>query len=272
MTALYDRIGVDYASLRKPDPRWEARLRAAANGCRTLVNVGGGAGSYETVCGSAVAVDPSRVMLAQRPASAAPAVCGVAEALPFRNRAFDVSLVVLTVHHWTDAAAGLAELCRVSRRQLVVTWDQRFFAESFWLVRDYLPEAVAREAGVAVLSTIVRHLPPLRVEPLPVPSDCTDGFFGAYWKRPEAYLDLTVRGAISALALLDEDVVRPAMERLRADLDAGRWGERYGDLAGRSELDLGYRLVVAGAERQGRGAGAGLPSPSTAKRSAASRG
>ena len=139
----------------------------------------------------------------------------------------------------------MAELRRVSRRQLVVTWDRRFFAEAFWLVRDYLPEATAREANLAALPTVAEHLRPLRVEPLPVPADCADGFFGAYWKRPEAYLDPAVRGAISALALLDGDTVRPAMERLRGDLASGRWRERYPDLAGRSELDLGYRLVVA---------------------------
>lgn len=152
---------------------------------------------------------------------------------------------MLTVHHWSDAAAGLAELRRVSRRQLVVTWDRRFFAETFWLVRDYLPEAAAREADLAALPTVAEHLRPLRVEPLPVPADCSDGFFGAYWKRPEAYLDPAVRGAISALALLDADIVRPAMERLRGDLASGRWRARYPDLEGRSELDLGYRLVVA---------------------------
>ena len=86
---------------------------------------------------------------------------------------------------------------------------------------------------------------PLRVEPLPIPADCRDGFFGAWWKRPEAFLDPSVRGAISALALLDDATLRPGLERLERDLASGRWNARYAELAGKSELDLGYRLVVA---------------------------
>jgi len=35
------------------------------------------------------------------------------------------------------------------------------------------------------------------MEPVLIPWDCADGFFEAYWRRPEAYLDENVRRGIS---------------------------------------------------------------------------
>jgi SAM-dependent methyltransferase len=246
MATVYDQIGLDYAALRKPDPRWKARIRGALADAESVVNVGAGTGSYEPRGPAVVALEPSRVMIRQRSADASPAVCGIAERLPFRDAGFDVALAILTIHHWSDPAAGLAELRRVAARQVVVTWDPQVFCERFWLVRDYLPEAAERERGMAKLETVVAHLQPARVEPLLVPADCTDGFFGAYWKRPHAYLDAAVRAAISGLALLDHRLVARAIERLDADLATGRWQARYAELGALSELDLGYRIVIAG--------------------------
>lgn len=242
---IYDQIGTGYTSVRRPDACWVARIHRALAGHRTLVNVGAGAGAYEPSFMSVVGVEPSQLMIRQRSSLAAPVICGVAEQLPFSDAAFDVALAILTVHHWSDPGAGLAELRRVARKQVVVTWDPDVFARQFWLVRDYLPEAVEREARLATLTTVVAHLGPATTEKLLVPDDCTDGFFGAYWKRPYAYLDATVRGAISGLALLDQSVVSAAIERLQIDLSQGRWHSRYTELMELSEIDLGYRLVVA---------------------------
>ncbi len=241
----YDQIGTDYAAVRRPDSRWVARIHQALDGHRTLVNVGAGAGSYEPRSMSVVGVEPSEIMIRQRSSSAAPVVRGVAEQLPFPDGAFDVALAVLTVHHWSDPSTGLAEMRRVSRKQVVVTWDPEVFARQFWLVRDYLPEAAERETQLATLATVLSHLGPATSEKLLIPDDCTDGFFGAYWRRPHAYLDATVRGAISGLALLDRGVVSAAMERLKFDLGHGRWHARYSELMELREIDLGYRLVVA---------------------------
>jgi len=242
---IYDQIGGGYAAHRQPDPRWVVQIHRRLEGHRTLVNVGAGAGSYEPAFMSVVGVEPSLTMIRQRPSSAAPAICGVAEQLPFRNGAFDVALAVLTVHHWRCPEAGLAEMRRVSRTQVVVTWDPDVFVRQFWFVRDYLPEAAQRETPLATLATVSAHLGTATTESLPVPANCTDGFFGAYWRRPHAYLDATVRGAISGLALLDSNLVSAAVERLRSDLANGRWRARYAALIERDEVDLGYRLVVA---------------------------
>lgn len=242
---MYNQIGTDYASARRPDSRWVDRIHQALDSHRTLVNVGAGAGAYEPNFMAVVGVEPSQIMIRQRSASAAPVVCGVAEQLPFPDNAFDVALAVFTVHHWADPSAGLAEMRRVSQKQVVVTWDPNVFARQFWLVRDYLPEAAARETQLATLAAVLAHLGPANTEMLPVPDDCTDGFFGVYWKRPHAYLDATARRAISGLALLDQGVVSAAMERLQFDLDHGRWNARYSELMELCEIDLGYRLVVA---------------------------
>jgi SAM-dependent methyltransferase len=216
---------------------------AQAVGDGTVLNVGAGAGSYEPA-GTIAAVEPSPVMLAQRPSTAAPAVRAVAEALPFADGEFDVSLAVLTTHHWTDSVAGLREMARVARRQVVLTWDQAFTAEHFWFVKEYLPEASAREAGLTAVRAVTEVWQDAEVRVVEVPGDCTDGFFAAYWRRPEAFLVPEVREAISALALLDERLVAAAVARLARDLEDGSWAARHADLLARTSLDCGYRLVV----------------------------
>lgn len=245
-SAVYDTIGRGYARQRRSDPRIAALLDAALGDARSVLNVGAGAGSYEPPDRSVVAVEPSAVMLAQRPPGAAPAVKARAEALPFADRAFDAVTAILTLHHWTDRARGLAECTRVARHRVVLlTWDPA--ADAFWLVNDYLPSfaeidrrqfppmsdyAAAFGAGVHV-----------EVAAVPVPSDCVDGFLGAYWARPEAYLDPAVQAGISSFS---QPGVESGLARLRADLASGAWHARHGHLLRKNALDLGYRLVVAG--------------------------
>jgi SAM-dependent methyltransferase len=240
---VYDRIGRGYAARRVADPRWQAAIDAALGDAATVVNVGAGAGSYEPADRATVAVEPSTEMIRQRPPGAAPVVRGVAEALPLPDGAVDAALAVLTTHHWTDAAAGLAELRRVAHRQVVLTWDPRVVAR-FWLVADYVPEIAAHEAGLATLDAVRSGLGRATVTPLTVPRDCTDGVLAAHWARPEAYLDPGVRAGMSGLSLLPADVVARAMARLSADLASGAWHERHGHLLDLDAFDVGYRIVV----------------------------
>lgn len=245
MTAAYDRIGIGYADLRLPDARIAAHLHAALGRARTVVNIGAGTGSYEPELG-VVAVEPSSVMLSQRPLAAAPAVQAVAEALPFRDKAFDASLAILTTHHWSDPAKGLAEMQRVSDRQVVLTWDQAFTARNFWFLTDYLPEAAIREQSLAAVAAVLQAWPDAEVHPVPVPWDCTDGFFAAYWRSPEAFLVPAVRASISGLALLDQDLVGDAIACLARDLDSGAWARKHAVLLEQTEQDCGYRLIING--------------------------
>jgi SAM-dependent methyltransferase len=241
---IYDTIGRDYDAHRRPDPRLAGAIAAALGAAASVVNVGAGAGSYEPADRPVVAVEPSVVMLRQRRRAAAPVVQASATDLPFRDAAFAAALAVLTVHHWPDRARGLTELARVAReRVVIVTWDPQG-CHPFWLVDDYFPEIVAIDRLIfPTLDELRRVLGPLEARPLPVPHDCVDGFLGAYWRRPHAYLDAGVRGAISGFAKLAD--VESGLARLRADLADGTWERRHGHVRGRDAVDLGYRLVVA---------------------------
>lgn len=181
-------------------------------------------------------------MLGQRPLSAAPAVRAVAEALPFQDEAFDVVLAILTVHHWNDQRRGLEECARVAHdRVVILTWDPD--AEGFWLVRDYFPEILAIDRRIfPSMELLSAVLGPIDVHPLPIPGDCVDGFLGAYWRRPEAYLDEEVRAGISTFGRLAS--IDPQLERLARDLRSGNWEQRNAELRDRSDLDVGYRLVT----------------------------
>ncbi|WP_340539119.1 class I SAM-dependent methyltransferase [Nocardioides sp. GXZ039] len=240
----YAALGDGYARRRRPDPRIAAAIAQALGDARSVVNVGAGAGSYEPTDRLVLAVEPSATMIGQRPPGAAPAVQAFAEDLPFDDRAFDVGLAVLTVHHWRDPGRGLTELRRVSRRQVVLTWDPVRISR-MWLVADYLPEIATLEESLATLPEIAAALAPASVRPVPVPWDCTDGFLAANWRRPRAYLDHDVRAGASSIAALPRAVVERAMRRLRDDLDRGRWHARHRDLLARTSLDVGYRLVVS---------------------------
>jgi SAM-dependent methyltransferase len=243
----YDDIGRTYARARRADPRIMAQILTALGGAETVVNIGAGTGNYEPVDRPVVAVEPSGTMIGQRAPGAAPVVRGVAERLPFPDDSFDAAMAVLTVHHWTDQGAGLREMRRVAGRQVIFAFDPST-SGTYWLVDDYFPEyrALESEWRAPTPADIGHHLDVDRVEVIPVPGDCTDGFGGAYWKRPEAHLDPVVRAGMSWIAQLDPAVVERNVARLAAELADGRWEAKYGHLRGRDTIDLGYRLVVCG--------------------------
>ncbi len=243
MTQLYDAIGVGYRDFRRPDPRLETAIIRALNPAETVVNVGAGTGSYEPSDRSVVAVEPAMTMIRQRRPGSAPVVQASATELPFRDDGFAAALAILTVHHWPDQARGLDEMARVARRRVVVvTWDPS--TSGFWLTDDYFPEIFEIDRPLfPSIADFRKVLGRVEVHPLPIPHDCVDGFLGAYWRRPHAYLDAGVRSAISTFAKL-HDLGR-GLDRLRRDLEDGSWTRRYGDLLDQPEIDLGYRIVVA---------------------------
>jgi SAM-dependent methyltransferase len=248
MSALYDRIGTTYTATRGEDPRIARAIHAALADARTVLNVGAGTGNYEPRDRGVVAVEPSPVMVAQRPSGAAPVIRASAEALPFADASFDAAMAILSDHHWDDRATGLRELRRVARVRVVLfTWDPSF-ADRFWLTRDYLP-ASKRLLGMA-LDEVADCLGGARSVTVPIPWDCRDGFYHAFWRRPEAYLDERVRAGISVLARLGERETDGMVRRLEADLASGVWRQRYTHLLGLAELDLGYRLLIAEREAQ----------------------
>jgi SAM-dependent methyltransferase len=245
--ALYDIAGRTYGATRQADPRIAALISGALADAGSVVNIGAGTGSYEPPQ-TVVAIEPSLVMIGQRPAGSAPAVQSVAEQIPLRDNCADAALAVLTIHHWHDLAAGLGEMRRIARRRLVfLSWDPVRLSR-YWLLAEYLPENARIDAELAVpLGRLTALLSNPVSTPVPVPGDCRDGFAAAYWRRPEAYLDPVVRAGISLFSAGGEELARPGLARLADDLDSGRWAERHADLLDRDELDVGYVLITADA-------------------------
>ena len=242
-TDPYRSFSAGYASVRRPDARIAARIRAALEGCRSVANVGAGAGSYEPSDLDVIAVEPSSSMLSQRAEGSAPLVQGRAESLPLRKSAVDAVLAVLTLHHWEDKKRGILECLRVARRRVVLLTFDPFAGRPFWLTQDYFPEIQEwDERQFPTLEQLTEWLGPLTVESVPIPADCIDGFGGAYWRRPWSYLDPDVRGGMSTFGKITR--LQDGLTRLRRDLESGAWEKRHGHLLAMEALDLGYRLLV----------------------------
>jgi SAM-dependent methyltransferase len=251
----YDRLGQGYSRVRRPDPQIAARIDAALGVARTVLNVGAGTGSYEPEGREVTAVEPSAEMIGQRPPGSAPVVQASAEELPFLDSSFDASLAVLTVHHWADLSAGLAELRRVSRERIViVTFDPEALTD-LWISRDYFPEMLSlKRRSRATSGALARQLTGATVKPIPVPRDCTDLFFAALWARPEKLFDEEVLRPMWVWQSISKEARRSGRERLRADLDSGVWERRFGHLRELPSLDVGLRLVsVPCADRESKG-------------------
>ena len=240
---LYDSIGTTYTSTRRTDPRIAEQVWTALGNARTVLNVGAGSGSYEPSDRDVTAVEPSAVMRALRPAGAAPCVAGTAESLPFEDQSFDAAMALATVDHWQDPIAGLREMRRVARRVVVFTHDASD-PHRFWLTRDYLPEHARLWDGRPSLAELAGAIA-ARIEPVPIPWDCADGFYEAHWRRPEAYLDDDVRRGMSIWARVGPDAEERAMCSLRVDLASGRWEERNRDLLHLDAAELDSRLLIA---------------------------
>jgi SAM-dependent methyltransferase len=241
----YERHGHTYARHRQADPRIAARIHEALGDARTVLNVGAGAGSYEPCDRWVLAVEPSATMRAQRPAGAAPAIDARAEALPLHDGAVDAAMACVTIHHWESSEAGLAELRRVARGPVVVFTFELDHLPAWQL--EYLREGVAKERPrFPAIDDIAAALGGrTRVERIPTPGDCTDGFFEAFWRRPEALLDPEVRGAQSVWALLEPGVEQRIVERLSTALDSGSWDAEHGYLREQQELQGALRLVIS---------------------------
>jgi SAM-dependent methyltransferase len=241
----YDEHGRHYIRGRRTDPRIEARVHAALGDARTVVNVGAGAGSYEPRDRWVLAMEPSATMRAQRPPGAAPAIDARAESLPLDDGSVDAAMACVTIHHWQPRDAGLAEMRRVARGVVVVlTFDLDQMPT--WQL-DYLREGVEIERPrFGSIAEVAAELGGrTRIEAIPTPADCRDGFFEAFWNRPEALLDPAVRASQSLWPLIGREAEERIIGRLATDLESGLWDERYGDLREMESFEGSLRLVIS---------------------------
>jgi SAM-dependent methyltransferase len=239
---LYEELGERYALARRTDPRIAEILWRALGDAESVLNVGAGTGSYEPADRTVVALEPSATMRSRRPPAAGRCLAGVAEALPFPDSSFDAVMSVCSDWFWPDRRKGFAEMRRVARQRVLVLTLDRSVAEGFWLSRDYLPDA---HDLWGVFATTLADMGRCEILEVPVPADCRDGFFHAYWRRPHAYLDEGVRESMAVFKRLDPGQAQEGLERLAGDLASRRWHARHGALLQREALDLGYRLLVA---------------------------
>ncbi|MGW2251025.1 class I SAM-dependent methyltransferase [Kitasatospora sp. NPDC001660] len=244
--ADYGAIGGSYASYRRPEPRIAALIEQALGGARTVVNVGAGAGSYESEAFDVTPVEPSASMRAQRPAHLPGAVDAVAEHLPFPDDAFDAAMTTFSVHQWSDVKAGLREMRRVARGPVVVLTCDPDLVRDFWLY-EYAPLVLDTEARrYPSVGDITEALGgEVEVTPVPIPADCVDGFNEAYYARPEMLLDPAARQSCSAWSFVPPELVQEYTGRLERDLASGAWDERYGHLRQQPTLEGSLVLIRA---------------------------
>jgi SAM-dependent methyltransferase len=244
----YERIGHGYATTRREDPRIKALIEDALGDAETVVNVGAGAGSYEPRDRHVIAIEPSDVMAAQRPAGLAPAIRATAGALPLRDASVDAAMAILTVHHWdSERERGVRELRRIARdRVVMLTFDAEICAR-MWLVADYLPELAELDGRIfPTIGQLADWLGPgTRSETVEVRADTPDWTLASFWAHPERVLDPAARAATSGFARMDPAVVDRVVDRLGTDLETGVWDARHGQLRRRDAYDAGLRLVVA---------------------------
>jgi SAM-dependent methyltransferase len=247
-TARYNTIGHEYSVTRREDPELRERIVEALGDSHTIVNVGAGAGSYEPRDRHLIAIEPSDVMAAQRPADLVPALRGSAFPLPLRDRSVDAAMAVLTIHHWDDdQEAGVRELRRVARGPVVIVTCDIDVCAQMWLYRDYLPEAAELDrATFPRIDQLISWLGgSVTVAPVLTSRNTPDWSLTSFWAHPERVLDRTARNATSAFSRQDPKVLIRVVDTLDRDLRDGTWDQRNGHLRTMNSFDAGTRLLVA---------------------------
>jgi hypothetical protein len=136
----YSTLAVDYANVRRPDPRIGAQLVAALGAARTVLNVGAGTGSYEPTDREVTAVEPSAEMRAKRDPALPPAIDATADALPFEDDSFDGRYPSLD--RITEALGG-----RLAVRPLTIPLDCRDgFVDAFYGRPEAMLDPAVRRA------------------------------------------------------------------------------------------------------------------------------
>ena len=246
--SLYNVIGSGYAQTRREDPDLYNRILASLSNSQTVVNIGAGAGSYEPRDRNVIAVEPSEIMAKQRSLGAPPVVKATADSLPLHDKSFDAAMTIISIHHWhPDQRNGIKEMCRVSRKRVVVVTIDPRVCGSMWLLSDYMPEVAELDHRIFPLpETICDWLnSETQIETVPISRDTPDWTLMSFWAHPERVLDPAARASTSGFARQPEAVIKRVVSEVSRDLKNGRWDEKYGQLRSLSEFDAGLRIITA---------------------------
>lgn len=243
----YEKSGQQYSTIRQADPRIAQFIAEALKGAKTLLNVGAGAGSYEPSDKYVIAVEPSAEMRSQRLKNGkVPAIDAKAGYLPFDDDSFDASMALVTLHHWPDRIAGLKEMRRVTKNQILVMTFDPHSLDNFWNAK-YFPELIEvekiRYPEISFITEVLGG--ECDVIPIPIPLDCTDGFQEAFYGRPEAFLKEEVRKSQSAWGFLSDEVTERLVNNLEMDLISGAWDRQYGHFRTQPFFTCALRLIVS---------------------------
>jgi hypothetical protein len=239
--ASYDTIARTYTATRRPDFRVAARTLHALGDARDVVNVGAGGWCIRTPRPSGYR---DRALEDDDPAARTGGGCrapGLGRSDPARRPE-------------RRGGAGDPHRPSLERHGARIRRDpaRRQTARRVPHLRPCVPRLVA-DPGLLPGDPDSRPCAPLRAfralglvecSIVPVPSDCTDGFLAAFWRRPESYLDPRLRENISSFAQLTRAVLEPGLVRLERDLASDVWKRRYTAPRAFGELDCGYRLVT----------------------------
>lgn len=242
----YDQQGINYSGQRKTDPRIAEYVFKALDNSKTVLNVGAGAGSYEPEDRYVIAVEPSATMRAQRlNNNKIPAINATADSLPFSDNSFDASMAMVTIHHWPDIEIGLQELKRVTKNKIVIMTFDPDALNDFWNV-NYFPELIEIERQrYPKLERIIKAIGgKSEIIKIPIPLDCLDGFQEAFYGRPEAFLEKSIRIAQSAWGFLPAELEEKYVNALAADIRSGEWDRKYGHFRTLPNFTCALRLVV----------------------------
>lgn len=243
----YERIGRGYAGRRREDPSLKRLILDALGGSRSVANIGAGTGSYEPHDRAVIAIEPSAVMVGQRPAGSALAVRAVADRLPLADGSVDAAMTVLSIHHWHPAQrAGVMEMRRIARKRIVIVTVDAMISGQMWLMADYLHEVAELDRNIFPAPEVIASWlgPDAEIISLPVSRDTPDGTLMSFWAHPERVLDPAARNSTSGFARQSRGVVNRVVAAVARDLESGEWDKRYGYLRQLQEFDAGLRLIV----------------------------
>ena len=244
---LYDQIGAGYAAQRSEDPWLREQITGVLAGAGSVVNIGAGTGSYEPDGVQVIPIEPSEIMIRQRPASRATATMAVAQQLPLADNSVDAAMSVLSIHHWHPGQArGVAEMCRVAREIVAIVTFDPVVCGRMWLMAEYLTEV--RDLDQVIFPApeeIAAWIDPgASVSILPISRHSPDHNLASFWAHPERVLDEAAREATSGFARQPEAVKQRVVEAVARDLESGAWDARHGHLRELETYDAGLRLIV----------------------------
>lgn len=254
---LFNKIGGTYNKTRAADERILSeliRLLDLQKGT-IIADIGAGTGNYSFALANAgykiIAIDPSPAMISHSQQDLdIECFIGCAENIPLRTQSVAAVVSILALPHFSDMECAFKEMGRILKNGPLViftfdpeigkrTWLYRYFP-FFWDHFSHFPTAKETARILGNCTILTPH-----VIPFELPSDLTDNFAAAAWKRPHLYLNQDYRSNISSFRMTDSDIVESSVKQLSSDLECGRWEKLYGEVLHLDKFDAGYFFIFA---------------------------